>query len=121
MSDHYVWGAYNYKGDIYAVLFDREKLRTMIYPARTSNVFYPIEEGGIPNDLDGGLDFWPKRISKFGEIYSWYNVKDLKKKVAQSHSEAMKNPEAAKRLKELLDNLPEEVNVIVAVLKEKSK
>ena len=29
--------------------------------------------------------------------------------------------EAAKRLKELLDNLPEEVNVIVAVLKEKSK
>ena len=121
MSDHYVWGAYNYKGDIYAVLFDREKLRTMIYPARTSNVFYPIEEGGIPNDLDGGLDFWPKRISKYGEIYSWYNVKDLKEKVSQSHSGAMKNPEAAKRLKELLDNLPEEVNVIVAVLKEKSK
>ena len=48
-------------------------------------------------------------------------LKDLKEKVSQSHSGTMKNPEAAKRLKELLDNLPEEVNVIVAVLKEKSK
>ena len=33
----------------------------------------------------------------------------------------MKNPEATKRLKNMLDNLPEDVNVIVAVLKEKIK
>lgn len=31
----------------------------------------------------------------------------------------MKNPDTARRLKEMLDNLPEDVNVIVAVLKEK--
>ena len=30
----------------------------------------------------------------------------------------MKNPEAAQRLKEMLDNLPKEVNYIIAVLKE---
>ena len=69
--------------------------------------------------MDGGLDFWPKRISKNGEIFTWYTVEELKAKVAQSHSGQMKNPDTARRLKEMLDNLPEDVNVIVAVLKEK--
>ena len=119
MAKNYVFGGFNYKGLIHRVLVDRHTNRFYILPTNSASERKSVE--GIPNDLDGGLDFWPKRISKYGEIYSWYNVKDLKEKVSQSHSEAMKNPEAAKRLKELLDNLPEEVNVIVAVLKEKSK
>lgn len=119
MAKNYVFGGFNYKGLIHRVLVDRHTNRVYILPTNSASERKSVE--GIPNDLDGGLDFWPKRISKYGEIYSWYNVKDLKEKVSQSHSGAMKNPEAAKRLKELLDNLPEEVNVIVAVLKEKSK
>ena len=74
---------------------------------------------GIKNDLDGGFDFWPRRVSKNGEIYTWYNVEDLRKKVQQSVSKQMKNQEATRRLKEMLNGLPEDVKVIVAVLKEK--
>ena len=55
-------------------------------------------------------------------VYRSINISEnpeLKAKVAQSHSGQMKNPDTARRLKEMLDNLPEDVNVIVAVLKEK--
>ena len=121
ISEHYIWGAYNYKGKTIAVLFDKANERTYTLPTknRFDRVDYPIVEGGLTNDLDGGLDFWPKRISKNGEIFTWYTVEELKAKVAQSHSGQMKNPDTARRLKEMLDNLPEDVNVIVAVLKEK--
>ena len=69
--------------------------------------------------MDGGLDFWPKKVSLNGEIYTWYNVEDLRNKVQQSVSKQMKNQEATRRLKEMLNGLPEDVKVIVAVLKEK--
>ncbi len=121
ISEHYIWGAYNYKGKTIAVLFDKTNGRTYTLPTKTQfdRVDYPIVEGGLTNDLDGGLDFWPKRISKQGEIFTWYSVETLKNKIAQNQPEQMKNPEAARRLKEMLKTLPEEVNVIVAVLKVK--
>ena len=101
-------------------MFDKANERTYTLPTKTrfDRVDYPIVEGGLTNDLDGGLDFWPKRISKNGEIFTWYTVEELKAKVAQSQPEQMRNPEAARRLKEMLEHLPEEVNMVVAVLKE---
>ena len=120
ISERYIWGAYNYKGQTFAILFNKANGQTYILPTRTflNKIYYPITEGGLTNDLDGGLDFWPRRISKYGEIYTWYNIEDLKAKVSQNNPKQMKNPEAARRLKEMLDNLPKEVNYIIAVLKE---
>ena len=117
ISDNYIFGGFNYKGLIHWVLFNRNTNQKVIIPTKSTIDYQSLE--GIKNDLDGGIDFWPKRISKKGEIYTWYKVEDLKSKMAQSNHEQMKNPKAAQRLKELLKNLPEDVNVIVAVLKEK--
>ena len=77
-------------------------------------------DSGLINDIDGGLNFWPKNVSGQGEIYTWYNVEDLKAKISQNDSEQMKNPKAARRLKNMLDNLSEDVNYMIAVLKEKN-
>lgn len=123
ISEHHIWGAYHYKGKTFGVLFNKATEKTYILPVKPTDdrVYYKIVKGGLTNDLDGGLDFWPRRISKKGEIYTWYNVEELKAKVAQSQPEQTKNPEAAKRLKDMLNNLPEDVNYIIAVLKEKKQ
>lgn len=120
IADNYVFGAFDYKEKIYNVLYNRKTEQTWILPTngQSDGRAYSYKEG-IKNDLDGGFDFWPKNVSRQGEIYTWYNVEELKGKVAQSKPEQMKNPEAARRLKNMLENLPEDVNYIVAVLKEK--
>ena len=123
ISDNYVFGEYYHKKLFYRVLFNRHSLKKWVIP--TNMDYYTIRKNhskvGIKNDLDGGFDFWPKKVSKNGEIYTWYNIEELKEKVAQSNPEQMKNPEAAKKLKKMLNNLPKDVNVIVAVLKEKKQ
>lgn len=117
IAENYIFGGINYKGKIHWVLFDRNTCQTRIIPTQSTIDYLSLE--GIKNDLDGGIDFWPRKISKNGEIYTWYHVDELKNKVSQSNPEQMKNPEAAKQLKDMLDNLPEDVSMIVAVLKEK--
>ena len=122
IAENFVFGAFDYKKKIYNVLYNRETEQTWIIPTngQSDSRIHSYKEG-IKNDLDGGFDFWPKNISRQGEIYTWYNVDDLKAKVAQNQPEQMKNPEAARRLKEMLNNLPKDVNVVVAVLKEKAQ
>ncbi|MBQ4589283.1 MAG: hypothetical protein IJA95_08360 [Bacteroidaceae bacterium] len=119
IAENYVFGGFNYKGMIHWVLFDRNTHQTWVIPTQSTVDYRSLE--GIKNDLDGGFDFWPRKISKNGEIYTWYTVKELKDKVAQSNPEHMKNPEVAQKLKKMLDNLPKDVNVIVAVLKERTE
>lgn len=121
ISDNFVFGEYCYQKYFYRVLFDKNSFKKWIIPTNMElmDIRNNHSKVGIKNDLDGGFDFWPRRVSKNGEIYTWYNVEDLRKKVQQSVSKQMKNPEATKRLKEMLNGLPEDVKVIVAVLKEK--
>ena len=121
IAEKFVFGAFDYKGNIYNILYNRNTEKTWIIPTQGKSdiLSYPYKEG-VKNDLDGGLDFWPRNISKQGEIYTWYNIEDLRAKISQSNSKQMKNPEAARRLKEMLNNLPEEVNYVIAVLKEKN-
>lgn len=120
ISNNFVFGAFDYKGKINYVLYSRKTEETWIIPTegKSDGKVYSYKEG-IKNNLDGGMDFWPKNVSKRGEIYTWYSVDDLRTKVAQSNSEQMKNPKASQRLKEMLENLPEDTNLIIAVLKEK--
>lgn len=120
ISDNYVFGAFDYKEKINYVLYSRKTEETWIIPTegKSDGKVYSYKEG-IKNNLDGGMDFWPRNVSKRGEIYTWYSVDDLKTKVAQSYPEQMKNPKATQRLKEMLENLPEDTNLIIAVLKEK--
>ena len=122
ISHHYIWGEYCFRGNFFRVLFNRNSFKKWIIPTnmKLMSIRKNHSKIGLTNDLDGGLDFWPRRISKNGEIYTWYNKEDLKAKVSQSNPKQMKNPEAARRLKEMLNNLPEEVNYVIAVLKEKN-
>ena len=121
ISDNFVFGEYCYQKYFYRVLFDKNLLKKWIIPTNMQlmDIRNNHSKIGIKNDLDGGFDFWPRRVSKNGEIYTWYYVDELKNKVSQSNPEQMKNPEAVKQLKEMLNDLPKDVKVIVAVLKEK--
>ncbi len=120
IADNYIFSAYDYEGMIHYVLFDRRMNKVWTIPTKgiaDGRVYSRTE--GIKNDLDGGLDFWPKAVSKQGEIYTWYTVEELKTKLSVSDLKDLKNPGAAKKLKAMLANLPEEVSIIVAVLNEK--
>lgn len=119
IAENFIFGAFDYRKEIYNVLYNRKTEQTWIFPTngQSDGRVYSYKEG-IKNDLDGGLDFWPKNVSRQGEIYTWYHIEDLKNKVIQDQHEQMKNSEAAQRLKKMLENLPEDVNYIVAVLKE---
>lgn len=122
LADNYIFGAFDHKGKIFHVLHSRKTEKTWVMPTdgKSDGRVYSYKEG-IRNDLDGGFDFWPKNVSRQGEIYTWYDAGELKAQVARSPSGQMKNPEAARRLKDMLDNLSEDVNYIVVVLKEKKQ
>lgn len=116
IGNDFIFGTFSYFGKSYHIFSDKQD--TYILPVKPSG--YQVDNGLI-NDLDGGLDFWPRNISQEGEIYTWYLTDSLKAKVNRADLSNIKNPTAALKLKKMLDNLPKETNIIVAIMKEKEQ
>lgn len=119
LTEDYIFGNYAYKSYLYRFLFNRSTRQTWVIPTGVYRSEGNSATKGIVNDLDGGMDFWPRSVSRAGEIYCIYKTEALREKVNQADPSKMKRPEAVARLKQMLNNLPEEMNLVVAILKEK--
>jgi len=62
-NDNYVLISYRYQNKNYYHLYDKKRHDSMLSNSTT----------GIPNDYDGGMDFWPK-IQNGNEFITWYNA-----------------------------------------------
>jgi len=97
-----------------------------LYPAvfekmeKKLEVFFPVDIPafrrdrkiplyGFENDLDGGLPFWPQQIISDTEMMQIYSAEDLLELDASEITD--------ENLKNLLQNLTEECNPVVAIVK----
>ena len=96
------WGEYKYglynKGD-----------HSFVFP----------EGGGLINDLDGGLPFWPNDVFQDSIMFSYRNAFEFKNYIA---SDAFKNstpkyPEKKKELEKLANSLKENDNPVLMLVK----
>jgi len=73
---------------------------------------------GLINDIDGGLSFWPKYYNASGnELIDVWQSYDMKEILTEEYFAAheIKNPQAHRRLRELLKNLKEDDNPVIVV------
>ena len=109
ISASLLWGTCDLQEDSYRIVTDMNNVWKI--PIKDSkNKIYE----GLINDIDGGLDFWPQNISNTGEIYTWYQVDEMKRKIQQKNTTNQK-------IMEMLDRLPQNVKTIVVALKKNSK
>ena len=109
ISSPILWGTCEFQEDSYRIVTDMNNVWKI--PIKDSkNKIYE----GLINDIDGGVDFWPQNISNTGEIYTWYQVDEMKRKIQQKNATNQK-------IMEMLDRLPQNVKTIVVVLKKYNK
>ena len=90
------------------VLFDKENSYT-----------YCINKGEFKNDIDGGIDFYPKQIVDSRVLIQWLDVFNLKAYTATVDfaTSAPKYPSKKKELEKLSSNLKDNDNPVLMLLK----
>ena len=61
-TDNYLLISYDYKKKHFYLYYDKKQHRSLLFNS----------DSGIPNDYDGGLNFWPKQQNG-NEFITWYN------------------------------------------------
>lgn len=124
-TNHYVIISYTYNDENFYQYYDKRECRSMLFHSATS----AIPEGhfgvdfalGIPNDYDGGLDFWPRQQNG-NEFITWYdaslfvdNKNDLEPRGHQRSIDQL--TKVASDLKEFQANHKTEANPVVIIAK----
>ena len=104
-----LWGTCDLQEASYRIVTDMKSVWKIPIKDARKNTYE-----GVINDIDGGLDFWPQNVSNTGEIYTWYQVDEMKRKIQQKNTTNQK-------IMEMLDRLPQNVKTIVVALKKNSK
>ncbi len=78
---------------------------------------YEIIDHGFVNDIDGGYPFWPKGVSDQGELLTWFEPLTLKRYLEyEAFTEIeVKDQQAAKNLREMINSTNEKSNPIIMV------
>ena len=98
------WGLYNNKTN-----------RTVILKGDDTRAY---AKRGIPNDIDGGVPFWPERLGyKDGEAIALIPMDSLKQYVAENPENPAKNKAARTRLLDILQKSEGNQVVIIANIK----
>ena len=98
--------------------FKGDELKYGLYNKRGHDLVFP-EGGGLTDDLDGGLPFWPKSILQDSLMVGYKNAYEFKDYIA---SEAFKNytpkyPEKKKQVEQLANSLDENNNPVLMLVK----
>lgn len=74
---------------------------------------------GIINDMNGGLPFIPKYYAGNNVIVDVWNVTDMQEMLTEDYfaKQTIKDPQAYRKLKELLKNLKDDDNPVIVVAK----
>ena len=99
---------------------EKQKYHIGIYRFDNGNIFsFKTDNGKIPNDLDGGPDFWPTGTDGDQELYQMVQPFDLlnPEKENQKNQLEVKNSDAAEAYQRLLNTLTENDNPVVMVVK----
>jgi hypothetical protein len=72
----YVLVSYIYNNEKFFQYYDKKEFCSMLFPKSSgipADIYGVNIASGIPNDYDGGLDFWPKQQNE-NEFVTWYDA-----------------------------------------------
>jgi hypothetical protein len=100
---------------------DNQKLLVMTDKAKKTSVLISDKEdkyAGFVNDIDGGIDFWPRHIYADKWAYTIVSAPDFIKFSTENLKKGKaKFPEKSKQLKTTLENMSEEDNQVIVIVK----
>ncbi len=130
-TDRYLFAGFTHADRYTYVLYDKQSGNTRLIPAcplpenlwqgnptLLSNEHVP-ELHALPNDIDGGLTFWPRSVTEDGDLLAVYDPVDLREKVLATDVSTLRNPAAYQALKEMVTSLPDDNYYIVVQAKVK--
>jgi hypothetical protein len=87
------------------------------FSKKDNKLYYLNSSTGIPNDYDGGLDFWPM-YQKNNELIAFYDAHLFKKNIDKSKKTALKGTKTAiDSVQKFSRNLDEEDNPVMVIVK----
>ena len=111
-SNRYLYFTVNYKKQLYPAIYDKieDKSKIMSPVSYSTSLLYDkrVPLCGFENDLDGGLPFWPHQMISDKEMMCVYTPEEL---LALDISKITDS-----RLKNVLNNIDEESNPIIAIV-----
>jgi hypothetical protein len=106
-TDKYIMLNYRYV-NLYYVTYDKANRQLTYLDSKT----------GVPNDLDGGFDYWPTQQVN-NEMYIMYDAPDFLEQYEKRKVIQPKSPAAANKLKALVNKLDEEDYPVLVIMKVK--
>ena len=105
--------------DPYPILGIYDKKIKDIFFVKPSNIEDQIEPTGIFNDIDGGINFYPKRLINNDLLISWVKAYELKQYIGSTtfNNSAPIYPEKKKELEQLANSLNENDNPVLMLVK----
>jgi len=123
-TNNFVLISYVYNDENFYQYYDKNEYRSLLFhsaPTISANFLGIDFVTGIPNDCDGGLDFWPKQQNE-NEFVTWYNASFfennnnvLKPKGSYKAIDQLKK--VARYIKEFHENTGTEANPVVVIAK----
>lgn len=104
-NDNYLFLRYRKKGISYFCIYQPENEYLSIHRGGRWNSRNETDNG-IPNDIDGGLPFWPNAATPKGEFMAYYRTDSLRAFVDQAETSTIKDPSAREQLIKQLDKAP---------------
>lgn len=113
-SNNYLFIRYIYENDWCYYLIRKSDSKMQKLPDDTGNM-------GFDNDFDGSMPFWPRVSTGNGELINYYNAIDLMEYCEKNNVRKFKSefPKQQKKLLKLLDEIDEESNPIIQIVKMK--
>ena len=125
-NDHYMKIHMNYarlnslyetKNNLFISYLFQDKYSYQYYDKTKNRLYKFNSETGIPNDYDGGLDFWPQRQDN-KNWYSFYNADIFKKEFSIREKKNLKGDSRVIRsLDELTQIIDSEDNPVLMIVK----
>ncbi|MBA7551085.1 hypothetical protein ES705_43620 [subsurface metagenome] len=117
----YLFLHFSLKGYMYLAAFNKFKGETTVFRKKgivRYGVVVNVYDIGFKNDLDGGLDFYPRWINLKGDVWiAAYNSFELKSELTKSRqSHNAKYPEKHKSLIQLANKLNETDNPVLVIV-----
>ena len=97
----------------YLLIYDY--MHPLVYNRKTKELVYV--EKKIPNDLDGGMNFWPGRITG-NKVYSLVNANNFTyyRENGYFYDGEVKNPDKKIALNKMVDSIDENDNPILVIV-----
>jgi hypothetical protein len=98
-------------------IFGNRKYYYCYYDKNDQALLYFKSDKGIPNDYDGGLDFWPTRQDN-NTLYAFYDAYLFTEHLSGMKKEGLKgNPKDIKSFKKMMQILDPEDNPVLMIVK----